>query len=146
MTILDRLFSDVSPNVARILDAALSGGELGTDDAAVLLKADGIDLYALMRAADFARREDNGDDVSFVITRNINFTNVCYVGCSFCGFSRHKDDADMYDHDMEKLVAKARRCAEQLGLEFEICFTGLDSFHRTLPIERDRSEALEESR
>jgi hypothetical protein len=48
--------------------------------------------------------------------------------------------------DSPKLVAKARRCAEQLGLEFETCFTGLDSFHRALPIERDRSEALEESR
>ena len=47
---------------------------------------------------------------------------------------------------LQKLAAKARRCAEQLGLEFETCFTGLDSFHRTLPIERDRSEALEESR
>ena len=47
--------------------------------------------------------------------------------------------------DSPKLAAKARRCAEQLGLEFEICFTGLDPFHRTLPIETDRSEALETS-
>jgi hypothetical protein len=45
-----------------------------------------------------------------------------------------------------ELVAKARKCAERLGLEFETCFTGLDPFHRLLPIGRDRSEALEESR
>jgi hypothetical protein len=48
--------------------------------------------------------------------------------------------------DSPKLTAKARRCAEQLGLEFETCFTGLDSFHRILPIETNRSETLERSR
>jgi hypothetical protein len=48
--------------------------------------------------------------------------------------------------DSPKLVAEARGCAEKLGLEFETCFTGLNSFHQTLPIERNRSEALEESR
>jgi hypothetical protein len=48
--------------------------------------------------------------------------------------------------DSPELAAKARRCAEQLGLEFEICFTGLDPFQRSLPIEADRSETLEESR
>jgi FO synthase len=120
--IADRLFSDVSPEVARILDAALSGRELQVADATVLLRAEGVDLYALMRAADVARGEDNGDDVSFVITRNINFTNVCYVGCSFCGFSRHKDDADMYDHDMGKLIAKAQNAIERGATE--VCIQG----------------------
>ena len=73
-----------------------------------LLSTEGADLFALIRAADLARREDNGDDVSFVITRNINFTNVCYVGCTFCGFSRHKDEADAYDHPHETMLEKAR--------------------------------------
>jgi FO synthase len=120
--ILERLFSDVSPEVARILEAALAGHELSTSDAGVLLRAEGADLFALMRAGDLARREDNGDDVSFVITRNINFTNVCYVGCSFCGFSRHKEDADVYDHDMETLVAKARNAVERGATE--VCIQG----------------------
>ena len=120
--ILERLFSDVSPEVARILDSALDGRELDVADAAVLLRAEGVDLYALLRAADVARREDKGDDVSFVITRNINFTNVCYVGCSFCGFSRHKEDADMYDHDMDILVAKARNAVGRGATE--VCIQG----------------------
>jgi 7,8-didemethyl-8-hydroxy-5-deazariboflavin synthase CofH subunit len=120
--ILERLFSDVSPEVARILEAALAGRELSTADAAVLLRAEGADLFALMRAGDLARIEDNGDDVSFVITRNINFTNVCYVGCSFCGFSRHKEDADVYDHDMAALVAKARNAVERGATE--VCIQG----------------------
>jgi len=119
---LERLFSDVSPDVARILDAALDGRELGTADAAVLLRAEGTDLYALMRAADVARREDTGDDVSFVINRNINFTNVCYVGCSFCGFSRHKDDEDMFDHETEVLVEKARNGVARGATE--VCIQG----------------------
>jgi 7,8-didemethyl-8-hydroxy-5-deazariboflavin synthase CofH subunit len=120
--ILERLFSDVSPDVVRILEAALVGRELSTADAAVLLRAEGADLFALMRAGDLARREDNGDDVSFVITRNINFTNVCYVGCSFCGFSRHKEDADVYDHDMDVLIAKARNAVERGATE--VCIQG----------------------
>ena len=45
----------------------------------------------------------------FVVYRNINFTNVCYVGCSFCGFSRHKDDADAYDHPMERAAREGAR-------------------------------------
>jgi len=120
--ILERLFSDLSPEVARILSAALEGRELDRADAAVLLRAEGVDLHALMRAADVARREDKGDDVSFVITRNINFTNVCYVGCSFCGFSRHKDDEDMYDHGVDEIVEKARNAVERGATE--VCIQG----------------------
>ncbi len=120
--ILERLFSGVSLEVARVLERALAGHELSTADAAVLLRAEGVDLFALMRAADVARREDNGDDVSFVITRNINFTNVCYVGCSFCGFSRHKEDADVYDHDMDVLIAKARNAVGRGATE--VCIQG----------------------
>ncbi len=119
---LERLLSDVSPDVARILDGALSGRELSVDDAERLLRAEHADLFALQRAADLARSEDNGDDVSFVINRNMNFTNVCYVGCSFCGFSRHKDDDDAYDHTMETLLGKARDAVARGATE--VCIQG----------------------
>jgi len=119
---LERLFSGVSPDVASILDGALSGAELSPPQAARLLEAHGADLFALMRAADVARREDKGDDVTFVINRNMNFTNVCYVGCSFCGFSRHKDDADAYDHPMEVLIGKGRDAVARGATEF--CIQG----------------------
>ena len=105
---LERLLAEVDPEVARILDGALDGRELLPEEAARLLECDGADFHALIQAGDMARRKDTGDDVTFVVNRNINFTNVCYVGCSFCGFSRHKDDLDAYDHPMETLVAKAR--------------------------------------
>jgi FO synthase len=119
---LERLYSDVDPGVARGLDAALDGRELGVAEAARLLRADGPDLAALLRAADVARRADNGDDVSYVVNRNMNFTNVCYVGCSFCGFSRHKDDADAYDHPMDVLLGKARDAVARGATE--VCIQG----------------------
>ena len=119
---LERLLAGVSPEVGRILEAALDKCELRERDASVLLSAEGADFFALLRAADLARSEDNGDDVSFVVTRNINFSNVCYVGCTFCGFARHRDEVDAYDHPLETLLEKARD-AEARGAT-ELCIQG----------------------
>ena len=120
---LERLFEEVTPEVARILENALDGTELSVDDAVTLLRVEDADLHALIRAGDWARRQDNGDDVSFVVCRNINFTNVCYVGCSFCGFARHKDDdAEAYDHPMEAILEK---CAGAIARgATEVCIQG----------------------
>jgi len=119
---LERLLSDVTPDVAHILDATLSGREPTRHEAVRLLQAEGADFQALLRAADVARKEDKGDDVSFVINRNINFTNVCYVGCSFCGFSRHADDHDAYDRTMEEILGKCRDAT--LRGATEVCIQG----------------------
>ena len=106
--ILERLLGGVSPEVGRTLERALEGRELASSEAETLLGAEGGDFHALLRAADIARAEDVGDDISFVVCRNINFTNVCYVGCSFCGFARHKDEAEAFDHPMAVMINKAR--------------------------------------
>ena len=119
---IERLLAGIDPAVARSLDGALSGRELSRDEAERLLRADGADFHALVRAADLARADDIGDDVTFVVNRNMNFTNVCYVGCTFCGFSRHKDDEDAYDHPMEKLLEKARDAVRRGATE--VCIQG----------------------
>ncbi|MDH5306883.1 MAG: 5-amino-6-(D-ribitylamino)uracil--L-tyrosine 4-hydroxyphenyl transferase CofH [Myxococcales bacterium] len=119
---LERLLRDVDREVAAVLDAALDGRELSAHQAARLLRAEGAALFALLRAADVARAEDRGDDVSFVICRNINFTNVCYVGCSFCGFSRHREDVDAYDHSVESVLEKARDAVQRGATE--VCIQG----------------------
>ncbi len=119
---LERLWADVDRGVAASLERALSGGELGVEEAARLLAAQGADLHALLRAADLARAEDRGDDVSFVVCRNINFTNVCYVGCSFCGFARHQDEEEAYDHSLEVIFAKAKDAVARGATEF--CIQG----------------------
>ncbi|MFP8881914.1 MAG: 5-amino-6-(D-ribitylamino)uracil--L-tyrosine 4-hydroxyphenyl transferase CofH [Myxococcota bacterium] len=119
---LERLLSGVSKEVGRILDKALDKRELTPDEAVSLLTVTGPDLFALIRAADLARMEDNGDDVSYVVTRNINFTNVCYVGCTFCGFSRHKDESDAFDHSNETMIEKARDAIARGATE--VCIQG----------------------
>ncbi len=119
---LERLFSAVKPDFARLLDATLSGRELSREDAITLLTAQGPDYQALLLAADAARRADKGDDVSYVVCRNINFTNVCYVGCSFCGFARHRDEADAYDRSMEQILAKCDDAVARGATE--VCIQG----------------------
>jgi FO synthase len=119
---LERLFAGVSPEVGRILEAALEKRELRERDASALLSAEGADFFALLRAADLARSDDNGDDVSFVVVRNINFTNICYVGCTFCGFSRHREEDDAYDLPLETLLEKARGAVARGATE--LCIQG----------------------
>jgi 7,8-didemethyl-8-hydroxy-5-deazariboflavin synthase CofH subunit len=119
---LDRLLTGIGSPTARALERALEDRELSVDDATVLLEAQGADLLALMTAADVARRADKGDPVTYVVCRNMNFTNICYVGCTYCGFSRHKDDADAYDHPMETLIAKGRDAVARGATEF--CIQG----------------------
>ena len=118
----ERMIDDVNPRVAEILSACLDGREATRDEAELLLRAEGADLHALLWAADRARREDVGDDVTYVVCRNVNFTNVCYVGCSFCGFARHKHQPDAYDHGLDVVLAK---CADAVARgATEICMQG----------------------
>ncbi len=120
---LERLLADIDPKVARSLDAALDQKELSAEEAEHLLTVQGPELSALLFAGDYARRQDKGDDVSYVVCRNINFTNVCYIGCSFCGFARHKDDTEeAYDHPMEVILTKCRDAIARGASE--VCIQG----------------------
>ena len=120
---LDRLTSAVSADVRGLLDRALEGRELSAADAERLLQVHGPDFHALIAAADLARREDRGDDVTYVVCRNINFTNVCYVGCSFCGFARHKDDhAESFDRSHAEILAKCEDAIRRGATE--VCIQG----------------------
>ena len=119
---LSRMMKDVTPNVAALLESALSGKEISEQEAERLLCVEGADFHALTWAADQARREDVGEDVSYVVCRNLNFTNICYVGCSFCGFARHKHQADAYVHPIETILEK---CADGVARgATEICIQG----------------------
>jgi 7,8-didemethyl-8-hydroxy-5-deazariboflavin synthase CofH subunit len=120
---LDQLTTAVSPDVRGLLEGALGGQELSSADAERLLGVQGMDFHALIAAGDLARREDCGDDVSYVVCRNINFTNVCYVGCSFCGFARHKDDpVDAYDRSHAQILEKCQNAVDRGATE--VCIQG----------------------
>jgi FO synthase len=101
-----------------------------TDDQAIaLLSADGPDLEALAGIADALRREVRGDDVTYVVTRNINFTNVCYTGCRFCAFAQRRTDADAYTLSLEQIGDRAEQ-AWAAGAT-EVCMQG--GIHPDLP-------------
>jgi FO synthase len=99
------------------------------DDALALLDADGPELEALASLADGLRRDVAGDDVTYVVTRNINFTNVCYTGCRFCAFAQRRTDADAYTLSMEQIGDRAAE-AWQAGAT-EVCMQG--GIHPDLP-------------
>jgi FO synthase len=123
--------------------AVLSGGEVAealrqaeraparlTDAQAIaLLGADGPDLEALAGIADGLRRDVKGDDVTYVVTRNINFTNVCYTGCRFCAFAQRRTDADAYTLSLEQIGDRAEE-AWAAGAT-EVCMQG--GIHPDLP-------------
>jgi len=103
----DAALGAAAPGVSRILSAALEGRELDFSDALELCEVRDADLAALVSAADELRLRAVGDAITYVVNRNINFTNVCTVGCSFCGFSRGPRAADAYFLSLEEIAAKA---------------------------------------
>jgi FO synthase len=119
---LESLLSRIDPDVARAIERAVMGGELGFDEGLLLAEVDGAELEALVVAADLVRRRRVGDVITYVVNRNINFTNVCFVGCRFCAFSRAPREKDAYFHSFEEI---ARRSLEawDLGAR-EVCVQG----------------------
>ncbi|WP_067821249.1 bifunctional FO biosynthesis protein CofGH [Actinomadura kijaniata] len=114
--------------------AALAAAErdpagLSDDEALALLHADGPELDALAALADDLRREAVGDDVTYVVTRNINFTNVCYTGCRFCAFAQRRTDADAYTLSLEQVGDRVDEAWEAGATE--ICMQG--GIHPDLP-------------
>jgi FO synthase len=114
--------SQATPEIARILDRALEGRELGFAEGLALATVKGSDLLALIKVADEMRRRRKGDAITYVVNRNLNFTNICVVGCAFCGFSRGPKAKDAYFHSTETLLAKCRE-AVALGVT-EVCIQG----------------------
>ncbi len=116
----------LSAPVQAALDRVRSGGELTEDQIATLFRARGADFTAVCSAADQVRREVNGDTVTYVVNRNINYTNVCYFKCQFCAFSKGKLSENLrgkpYDLELEEVM---RRTVEawQRGAT-EVCMQG----------------------
>ncbi|MFE7315328.1 bifunctional FO biosynthesis protein CofGH [Streptomyces sp. NPDC057555] len=103
--------------------------KLTDDEALALLHADGPALDALCRIADDLRRATVGDTVTYIVTRNINFTNVCYTGCRFCAFAQRRTDADAYTLSLSQVADRAQQ-AWDVGA-VEVCMQG--GIHPDLP-------------
>jgi 7,8-didemethyl-8-hydroxy-5-deazariboflavin synthase CofH subunit len=124
-----------SPHIRSILESALespTSWEPRFDDGLRLATAEGADLTALIATADELRRRTVGDVITYVINRNLNFTNICFVGCSFCGFARGPGAKDAYSHPLEEIVRRATEARDRGATE--VCIQGglprdLDGFH-----------------
>src|SRR6266567_1008575 len=110
------------PEVREILQAAMSGAELTFEQGLVLATADDSALQALLAVADHLRDATVGHAITYFVNRNINFTNVCFVGCSFCGFGRGPGAADAYSLSFEEMVRRAQEAWDRGATE--VCIQG----------------------
>ncbi len=121
-----RLDSDVA---AALRAAERDPAGIADEHALALLHADGTDLEAVVTFADELRASANGGVVTYVVNRNINFTNVCYTGCRFCAFAQRRTDADAYTLSLDQVGERAEE-AWALGAT-EVCMQG--GIHPDLP-------------
>ena len=114
------------PKVAAIAAHAAAGERLAEDEIVRLFRARGGDFEEVCDAADRLRRAMNGDTVSYVVTRNVNYTNVCYFRCQFCAFSKGKASENLrgkpYDLDMDEITRRVREAWERGATE--VCMQG----------------------
>ncbi|MGK5498970.1 bifunctional FO biosynthesis protein CofGH [Streptomyces sp. URMC 125] len=122
----ERIDADVR---AALATAADDPTRLTDEQALALFHADGPALDALCRVADDVRRDTVGDDVTYIVTRNINFTNVCYTGCRFCAFAQRRTDADAYTLSLDQVADRAAQAWEVGAVE--VCMQG--GIHPDLP-------------
>ena len=123
---------DVSLPIARVLGRALEGRELDRDEGLLLGESGPEAIGPLTAVADEVRRDRVGDIVTYVVNRNINFTNVCTIGCGFCAFSTGPESPDAFDLSLEEIAAKAAE-AWRVGAT-EVCVQGglppeMDGWH-----------------
>jgi len=115
----ERMLGAIEPAVARILAKSLEGKDISQEEAVVLFDAEGPALDTLILAADELRHRTVGDIVTYVVNRNINFTNVCIKRCGFCAFSRGHREEEAYFLPVEELVRRTKE-AWELGAT-EVC-------------------------
>ena len=122
-------WSDIAPSLTTPVRSSLEkvletqdGGALSLQDSYTLANSGGDDLLGLLVVANLLRAELVGNIVTYVVNRNINFTNVCFVGCKFCAFSRGPREADSYFHNLDDMARKAAE-AWDLGAT-EVCIQG----------------------
>jgi len=128
--ITSQIFNKIKPEIKHILKKALVSEEITTEEALELLKVSGKEFFALQYVADRICSEKKENIVTFVVNRNINFTNICFQGCKFCSFSLTANDDDAFlltiDNIREKVIeAKNANCTEvciQGGINPELDF------------------------
>ena len=109
---LEGMLKAIRPEVGAVLDRALSGLDITSEEAVVLFGTEGREYNAMVMVADDLRRRTVGDVVTYVVNRNINFTNVCIKRCGFCAFSRDFREEEGYLLPVEEIIRRAREAWE----------------------------------
>ena len=119
-SLIENLLTRINPGVSHALNTVLSGNDLSYQQILDLLNVSNKDLIAVLLSADYLRHRVNGDKVSYVVNRNINFTNVCIKRCGFCAFSRDfRHEQQSYFLPVAEVVRRAKQ-AWELGAT-EVC-------------------------
>ena len=129
---VETALASIDEKCARVIERALAGYELSLEDGLTLAAASGRELQALVAAADRVRQQTVGDVVTYVINRNINFTNICFVGCRFCAFSRSPNQPDAYFLSLDEISQRAAEAWRRGATE--VCMQGglpreMDGYH-----------------
>jgi 5-amino-6-(D-ribitylamino)uracil---L-tyrosine 4-hydroxyphenyl transferase len=119
--IAPRVTPSVRSSIERVLETQ-NRADLPVDESYALANVEGDDLLGLLTAANLLRAELAGNIVTYVVNRNMNFTNICFVGCKFCAFSRGPREEDSYFHTLDDMARKAVE-AWELGAT-EVCIQG----------------------
>src|SRR5262245_31043087 len=106
------ILDHVTPEVRRILRRALDNVEISWQEALQLCQVSGLELHALQLVADEMRRRQVGETVTYVVNRNINFTNVCSKHCGFCAFSRTYSNQEGYFLPIEEIIRRTREATD----------------------------------
>ena len=114
---LERRLAAATPAFRALLEGVLAGHELSLEEGVRCLTSERNDLLALIAVADAVRKSDVGNDVTYVVNRNINFSNVCFVGCRFCAFKRQRWEADAYTVPVEHLLARVQEAVDRGATE-----------------------------
>ena len=109
---LEGMLKAIRPEVGAVLDRALSGLDITSEEAVVLFGTEGREYNAMVMVADDLRRRTVGDVVTYVVNRNINFTNVCIKRCGFCAFSRDFREEEGYLLPVDEIIRRAREAWE----------------------------------
>ncbi len=112
----------MNPEVKEVIEKALSGERISAKEALLLMRLEGDDVLALGVAANTVRERAVGNAVTYIVNRNVNFTNVCVGSCKFCAFRRSKGDKDAYLLEIRQVVNKAKE-AKNVGAT-ELCVQG----------------------
>lgn len=116
---IELLFKKTTPIITQILERSIGGKDLSESQIINLFLTKGVDYEALLTVGNFLRKQTVGDIITYVVNRNINFTNVCVKRCGFCAFSRTADSQEGYHLPLEEIVRRSVE-AQNYGAS-EVC-------------------------